>query len=86
MQFTISHHAAEQMTRRGISHRWVELVLHNPEQRLSELGDKEILQSRLEDEDGKIYLLRLVVAVDHDPPVLVTVYRTSKIEKYWRSQ
>jgi hypothetical protein len=31
---------------------------------------------------GKIYLLRVVVAEDEDPAVVVTVYRTSKIEKY----
>jgi DMSO/TMAO reductase YedYZ molybdopterin-dependent catalytic subunit len=36
--------------------------------------------------DGTMYLLRAVVAADKDPPVLVTLYRTSKIEKYWRPE
>ena len=34
-------------------------------------------------EDGKMYLLRVVVDEDEHPPVIVTAYRTSKIEKYW---
>jgi hypothetical protein len=34
---------------------------------------------------GKIYLLRAIVAVDADPATVVTVYRTSKIGKYWRA-
>jgi hypothetical protein len=30
-----------------------------------------------------MYLLRAVVATDKEAPVVVTVYRTSRIEKYW---
>lgn len=33
--------------------------------------------------DGKTNLLRLIVEDWHTPPVVFTVYRTSKIEKYW---
>jgi hypothetical protein len=33
--------------------------------------------------DGKDYLLRAMVNEATDPPVVVTVYRTSKIDKYW---
>ena len=36
--------------------------------------------------NGKMYLLRAVVATDKNPPVVVTVYRTSKVEKYWRPE
>jgi len=31
-----------------------------------------------------MYLLRAVIDPGFDPPVLVTVYQTSKIAKYWR--
>lgn len=86
MRFRVSRHAEEEMLRRGIPRAWLELVLDNPEQRLPQPGHKEIFQSRLEDDNGRIYLLRAVVASDEDPPVLVTVYRTSKIEKYWRPE
>lgn len=33
--------------------------------------------------DGKVYLLRAMVNETANPAVVVTVYRTSKIEKYW---
>jgi len=37
-------------------------------------------------EDGKMYLLRVVVDEDEQPPVIITAYRTSKIEKYWSAE
>ena len=45
-----------------------------------------IHQSRLRFEDGKIYLLRVVVDENEEPPVIVIAYRTSKIEKYWSAE
>jgi ribosomal protein S17 len=42
-------------------------------------------QSRVELE-GKQYLVRVVVAEQPDATVVVTVYRTSRIGKYWRSE
>jgi hypothetical protein len=86
MRFRVSQHAAEEMVRRGISRLWLDLVLDTPEQRLTQPDDKEILQSRFADDNGRIYLVRAVVAVNRDPPVVVTVYRTSKIQKYWRPE
>jgi hypothetical protein len=42
-------------------------------------------QSRLEMGDPpKTYRLRVFVDIDPVPPFVVAVYRTSKIEKYWR--
>ncbi len=35
-------------------------------------------------EDGKSYLVRVIVNNTIEPAVVVTVYRTSKINKYWR--
>ncbi len=46
----------------------------------------KVYQSRLELGDPpKTYLFRVFVDVDRQPPDVVTVYRTSKIEKYWRA-
>lgn len=41
-------------------------------------------QSQIDFRDGRIFLFRVIVAEDVDPAVVVTVYRTSKIDKYWR--
>jgi hypothetical protein len=76
------------MTRRGIAPELVRAVIDHPEQRQVDESrpDRWIHQSRLRFEDGKIYLLRVVVDEDEEPPVIVTAYRTSKIEKYWSAE
>jgi hypothetical protein len=51
----------------------------------SHLG-RWIYQSQVRFGDGRIYLLRVVVAEEEQPPVIITVYRTSKIEKYWSAE
>jgi plasmid stabilization system protein ParE len=71
------------MTRRGIPLALVQTVMDHPEKRLVDesRAGRWIHQSRLQFEDGKMYLLRVVVAEDEQPPVIITAYRTSKIEK-----
>ena len=45
--------------------------------------DPRAYQSKCEI-DGKMFLLRVIVDDSVDPAVVVTVYRTTKVEKYWR--
>ena len=88
MAFRLSRHAEWEMARRGIPLALVQVVMERPEQRLvdeSRTG-RWIRQSRLRFEDGKMYLLRVVVAEEEQPPVIITAYRTSKIEKYWSAE
>ena len=35
---------------------------------------------------ARMYLIRVVVDIDRHPAEVVTVYRTSKIPKYWGEQ
>ena len=86
MRFLISRHTEEEMVRRQIPRGWLDSVLESPEQRVPRPGGKEILQPRFASGDGKMYLLRTVVATEKEPPVVVTLYRTSKIEKYRRPE
>jgi hypothetical protein len=88
MHFRLSRHAEWEMTRRGIAPELVRAVIDHPEQRQVDESrpDRWIHQSRLRFEDGKIYLLRVVEDEDEEPPVIVTAYRTSKIEKYWSAE
>ena len=83
MEYVLTTHALEEMVRRQIDPAWVERVMKEPEQRLPGAGNRAILQARIETE-GKIFLVRCVVEDWRNPPVVVTVYRTSKIAKYWR--
>ncbi len=43
---------------------------------------REVVHSRIEFA-GRRYLVRVFVEVDRSPVEVVTVYRTSKIDKYW---
>lgn len=81
--YTLTDHARLEMRRRGISEEVVREVLSQPDQRLPVRPGREVLQSR-KDFGGKIYLVRVFVDVDRTPAQVVTVYRTSKIGKYWK--
>ena len=73
------------MERRQIPLEVLEAVLEHPEQIVEEHGGKKVYQSRVE-LGGRLYLLRAIVNDKIDPATVVTVYRTSKLAKYWRLQ
>ncbi len=82
-EFVITQHAAMDMRRRQIDEAIVRQVLREPEQRGVVRPGRDVLQSRI-DVVGREYLVRVFVDVDRDPAEVVTVYRASKIAKYWR--
>lgn len=84
MKFEISRHAREEMERRAIPLNIVETVLQTPQQIVDEYGNKKAYQSIMDIGTGKDYLVRVIVNDAVDPAKVVTVYRTSKISKYWR--
>jgi hypothetical protein len=49
------------------------------------MQDQEIkvFQSKMEFKDNHIFLIRIFVNVLKEPNLVVTAYRTSKIDKYW---
>ena len=85
MTYVVTEHARLEMSRRGITEAQVDGVLHSPEQSWEVRPGRLVLQSRLTSEaSSKVFLLRLFLDVDREPPEIVTVYRTSKVSKYWR--
>ncbi len=83
--FQFSDHAVFEMRRRGLSVSVARTVLLGPEQRFQVRAGREVLQS-LVSFDGKPYLVRVFVDVDRNPARVVTVCRTSNIEKYRRAE
>jgi len=83
MDFMLSRHAELEMKRRGIPLVLVENVLASPEQVVAEPGGIKVYQSQ-HNFSGRIFLVRVVVDDQVVPGTVVTVYRTSKISKYWR--
>jgi hypothetical protein len=73
------------MKRRQISEAEIAQVMSAPEQIETVRPGRVVYQSRVEmGEPARIYLLRVFVDVDRRPAEVVTVYRTSRIDKYWR--
>jgi hypothetical protein len=84
-EFEFTEHALIEMARRQISEEDVKAVLADPEQTEIVRAGRAVYQSRLEmGQPPNIYLLRVFRDIDPKPPYVVTVYRTSKIEKYSR--
>jgi hypothetical protein len=84
MRFPLSAHASNELQRRSIPHHLLTLVLEQPEQIVVEHAGRKAYQSQLDFGGGRIFLLRAIVRDDLEPLFVVTVYRTSKIAKYWR--
>jgi hypothetical protein len=85
-RYRLTDHARLEMARRLIAEKDVAMVLAKPEQVMQVRKGRVVYQSRLNlDEPPRLYLVRVIVDVDRQPPEVVTVYRTSKIEKYWRN-
>jgi len=84
VNFKLSKHAGDELVLRNISRDLLDSVLNHPQQVVPERGSKKAYQSQLDFGDDRILLLRAIVNDSIDPAVVVTVYRTSKINKYWR--
>jgi len=85
VRYRFTTHMRNEMVRRRIGEEDVAKVLAAPEQTEVVREGREVYQSRFEaGEPSQTYLLRVFVDVDREPPEVVTVYRTSKVAKYWR--
>lgn len=81
MKFEFSKHALDQIEHRGISKEIILSVVIYPD--LIVQQDESIsIYSKLVEEDSKIYLYRVFVNYIKNPLVIITAYKTSKIEKY----
>ncbi|MBI2215776.1 MAG: DUF4258 domain-containing protein [Candidatus Rokubacteria bacterium] len=84
--YRITSHALSEIRRRGIDESIVEQVLAQPEQEIPIRPGRVVRQSRITmGETERRYLVRVIVDLDRDVPEVVTVYRTSKVDKYWRT-
>lgn len=83
--YIFTDHAPLEILRRGLSEEMVRAILLAPEERIEVRPGREVLQSKISSgQPGKVFLIRVFVDIDRRPAEVVTAYRTSKIEKYWR--
>jgi hypothetical protein len=84
MNFRFSKHAESELVLRQIPREFVEVVLRQPQQIVPERPPKKAYQSQVDFGGGRIFLLRVIVDDTIEPAMVVTLYRTKKINKYWK--
>lgn len=78
--YHFSKHFKEQMQLRGINIDEVKNIPENSQDTMIE--DELTVYQRIISINEKLFLIRVFVNEEKEPPVAVTVYRTSKINKY----
>ena len=87
MDVIFSKHAQEQMQRRSINYEHVLSTVLQPDQVIVDDEDTDItICQSLIKEDEQMFLLRVFVNKAKHPNVIVTLYRTTKIVKYYESK
>jgi len=86
MSFIFSKHAEEQLVRRSLERNVVNAVVLKPEQVVEDENDEDIaIYQSIVKEDDTLFLYRIFVNVKVQPNVIVTLYKTTKIGKYYES-
>jgi len=81
MKYKLSKHALQQMERRGLSQTTVDVVLFEPENIIKSDDCVSVFQ-KIVIEGKNNYLYRVFVNMCKKPPLIITVYKTSKVRKY----
>ncbi len=84
MDIEFSKHAMEQMELRGISHAEVMFVLRSPGQVIREVN--YVIFQSVVDGGGQRFLFRIFVNDHRSPNLVITVYKTTKINKYYEGE
>lgn len=85
MNIIITNHAKFEASRRNISEELIKSVVENPQQKLHTKKGRVIIQNKYNDkQDGKDMLLRVIGAEEAEGFKVITVYKTSKINRYWK--
>jgi hypothetical protein len=84
-RIAFTSHALDQMQRRGIPKNIVTEIIEAPGQSEEVRPGRLVLQSQMVTGDPPAnFLIRVFVDVVGERLEVVTVYRTRKIDKYWR--
>ena len=76
-----SKHAIERIDSRGIQRKLVMKVIQTPDTVIDESKCIRIYQ-KTEIQNGNKYLIRVFVNICKEPELIITAYKTSKIDKY----
>jgi hypothetical protein len=86
VEVIFTSHASFEIKRRSLTEEIVRHVIEHPEQHWEVRKGRAVYQAQVKMEiPEKDYLIRVFVDIDREPAEVVTAYRTTKIEKYWRN-
>lgn len=84
MELIITDHARFEAQRRHIDLEIVLSIIRGPQQKIPSRKGRAIFQSKYYDNiENKEMLLRAIVEQTGDVIKVVSIYKTSKIDKYW---
>lgn len=84
MKIIITDHALFEEVRRGIAEESIISVINNPQQKLPSKKGRVILQNKYFDKaNNKEMLLKVIGTETAEGFTVITVYKTSRISKYW---
>lgn len=84
MEVIIESHASFEAERRGISEEFIKSAVGNPQQKLPSKKGRVIVQNKYYDEVEKKQMLVRIIGIETSEKFnVITVYKTSKINKYW---
>ena len=81
----LSNHAKKQLRERNISEELVRKALSVPDEIIPTNEGRKVIHFHIQ-EDEKVYLLRIIAEQTGSDWLVITVYKTSKIDKYWRGE
>jgi hypothetical protein len=85
VKIIITEHAMFEANRRNIPEELIRSAIKNPLQKLSSKKRRVIVQNKYHDEtEGKEMILRIIGMESAGEFKVITVYKTSKIDKYWK--
>jgi hypothetical protein len=81
----LTAHAWQQLQYRHIPETVVAMVAARPEQTIR-LGSRRQIRQSIVPLEGRRYLVRVVIELVRGDTEVITVYRTSKVARYWRTE
>jgi len=81
VKIKFSYHAMEQIQLRKLKKSDIESVIKNPD-RILKFNNEVVIYHKIVFEGEKAYLYRVFVNIGKEPNLVITAYKTSKIEKY----
>jgi hypothetical protein len=87
LEVVIKEHAIFEAKRRDITEEFIRFVVKNPQQKLPAKKGRVIIQNKYYDKtENKEMLIRVIGIEKFEKFIVITAYKTSKINKYWKEE